>query len=308
MVKYIDNKLVKKLLPLRKDDCNKGSFLKVLNVSGSNCYSGAAFLSSLSSYRVGAGLVCLACPQSIINRFSANIPELVYLPLKDSDLLSISADNDISFLYDYPIVSIGCGISIDSDTKQFVEKIVKNLKNQKIVIDADAINIMAELNYNKTVPNSIFTPHPKELSRLLNVSLDEILQNREKYARITSQKYDCITVLKGKDTIVTDGDNIYINTTGSSALSKAGTGDVLTGIISGLLSQHLSCLDAAILGVYLHGRAGDLAESDLSKYSVLASDVIDYLPFVINELLLNEWYYGWYKRITKKNQRKSKWL
>ena len=141
------------------------------------------------------------------------------------------------------------------------------------------------IDYNKSIKNSIFTPHPKELSRLLNVSLEEILNNREKYARITSQKFDCITVLKGKDTIVTDGDEIYVNTTGNSALAKAGSGDVLTGIISGLLSQHVSCLNAAIIGVYLHGLAGDLASEDLSVYSVLASDVIDYIPFAIKEIL-----------------------
>ena len=123
---------------------------------------------------------------------------------------------------------------------------------------------------------------------MLNVSLDEILQYREKYARITSQKYDCITILKGKNTIITDGDEIYINTTGNSALAKAGSGDVLTGIIAGLLSQHLSCLNSALLGVYLHGLAGDIVSEELTKYSVLASDVIDCIPFAIKRLLSEE--------------------
>lgn len=289
MVKYIDKKLAKDLFPQRNDDCNKGSFLKVLNIAGSGNYSGAAFLSSLSSLRVGAGFISLACPKSIICRFSANMPEVTYIPLYETEKASISSLNDLLFLQNYPVVSIGCGLSLDEDTKLFFSNFLSQIDDsKKLVIDADAINMLSLLSYNKVIKNSILTPHPKELSRLLNVSVDEILQNREKYARIASQKFECITVLKGKETIVTDGDQIYVNTTGNSALAKAGSGDVLTGIISGLLSQHLSCLNAAILGVFLHGLAGDLASKDLTIYSVLASDVIDYIPFAIDDILFGE--------------------
>lgn len=288
MVNYINQKLARELMPIRPEDSNKGSFLKVLNIAGCGKYSGAAFLSSLSSLRTGAGFVCLACPKSIINRFSANVPELVYCPLNETDDYSISFDNDISFVDSYPIISVGCGLSVNEGTKNFVLKLIDNLTSQKIVIDADAINILAELNYNKPIKNSIFTPHPKELSRLLNVSLDEILQNREKYARITSQKFECITVLKGRNTIVTDGDTLFVNTTGNSALAKAGSGDVLTGIITGLLAQHLSCLNAAILAVYLHGMSAEILSEELTEYSVLASDVIDCIPFAIKKLLIEE--------------------
>ena len=288
MVKYIDKKLAKQLLPLRDDDCNKGSFLKVLNIAGSGRYSGAAFLSSIAPLRVGAGFVTLACPKSIINRFSANMPEITYLPLNETQELSISLNNDISFINDYSVISIGCGLSVNQETQSFLLNLIDKLNNQKIVIDADAINILASVNYNTTIKNSIFTPHPKELSRLLNVSLDEILQNREKYARITSQKFDCITVLKGKNTVISDGEDIYINTTGNSALAKAGSGDVLTGIISGFLSQHLSCLNAALLGVFIHGLTAEILSGELTTYSVLASDIIDYVPFAINELLIEE--------------------
>ena len=288
MAKYIDKNLVQAIFPERDENSNKGSFLKVLNIAGSNNYSGAAFLSSISPYRVGAGFVSLACPKSIICRFSANLPEVTYFPLNETESGCISSANDLSFIKDYSVVSIGCGLSVNKDTETFVLNLINNLQDEKIVVDADAINILAKANYNKSIKNSIFTPHPKELSRLLNVSLDEILQNREKYARITSQKYDCITVLKGKNTIVTDGDEIYINTTGNSALAKAGSGDVLTGIIAGLLSQHLSCLNAAIISVYLHGLAGDLSAEKLTKYSVLASDTVDFIPYAINEILYKE--------------------
>ena len=115
-----------------------------------------------------------------------------------------------------------------------------------------------------------------------------LANNREKYARITSQTYECITVLKGHHSIVTNGETILINMTGSSALAKAGTGDVLTGLIAGLLAQRMKPFEAAILGTYIHGLAGDFAAKDLTKYSVLASDVIEYFPLAINSILLDE--------------------
>ena len=189
-------------------------------------------------------------------------------------------------LYNYDVVAIGCGLTTNSDTQQFVMKIIKEFNtHQKVVIDADAINILSLHKGELSIKNSIITPHPKELARLLNVDLADVIENREKYARISAQTYECITVLKGKNTIVTDGEKIYINTTGNSALSKAGTGDVLTGMIAGFLSQKVSPFKAAILSVFLHGLAGDIASEDLTKFSVLASDVIDYIPYAISEIM-----------------------
>ncbi len=286
MVKYIDKKLVYELLPDRDENSNKGSFYKILNIAGSVNYSGAAYLSSISALRAGGGFLALASVGDIISRIAPNMPEVVYIPLKANLNGAISADNKITDLNDYPVISIGCGITTDTDAKKFTLDILSKInENQNIVIDADAINNMASTDVKIALKNAIITPHPKELSRLLKVSLEEILENREKYARITSQTYDCITVLKGHNTIVTDGEEIYINTTGNSALAKAGSGDVLTGIISGLLSQKLSLLNAALLGVYIHGLSGDIASEDLTKYCVLASDVTDYIPFAFNEIL-----------------------
>ncbi|MBE7705233.1 MAG: NAD(P)H-hydrate dehydratase [Cyanobacteria bacterium SIG29] len=285
----IDFKLVSSFFPERPDNANKGSFLKILNVAGSSLYSGAAFLSSKSALRVGAGYVCLACPNEIISRIAPALPEVTFIPLKSNDFGSISSDNVIENFKSYSVLSVGCGLTTNEDTQNFVINLMKNLsESQKVVIDADAINILALHRNELSLKNSIITPHPKELSRLLNVSLAEIEDNREKYARITSQTYECITILKGHNTIVTDGDKIYTNTTGNSALAKAGTGDVLTGIIAGLLSQKVEPLKAAFLGVFLHGFAGDIASEDYTKYSVLASDLIEYLPIAISELIEQE--------------------
>lgn len=286
MANKINAKLVSGFLPSRDDNSNKGSFGKVLNISGSDSYSGAAFLSSKASLKVGAGYVMLACPENIISRIAPSLPELVYYPLKQNQEGAIALENKISDLYNYDVVAIGCGLTTNSDTQQFVMKIIKEFNtHQKVVIDADAINILSLHKGELSIKNSIITPHPKELARLLNVDLADVIENREKYARISAQTYECITVLKGKNTIVTDGEKIYINTTGNSALSKAGTGDVLTGMIAGFLSQKVSPFKAAILSVFLHGLAGDIASEDLTKFSVLASDVIDYIPYAISEIM-----------------------
>ena len=289
MANFIDLKFVSSLLPKRDDNSNKGDYGKVLNIAGSKMFSGAAFLSSKSALKVGAGFVTLASTELVINRIAPSLPELVYYPLKSNDDGSISSSNSIENLYDYDVISVGCGLTTNIDTQKFLMKILKEFNNrQKIVIDADGINILGLHKGELSIKNSIITPHPKELARLLNVDLADVLENREKYARISAQTYECITVLKGQNTIITDGDKIYVNTSGNSALAKAGTGDVLTGIISGFLAQKVKPLNAAILGVFLHGLAGDIASIDYTKYSVLASDVIDYIPFAIQELIENE--------------------
>ena len=289
MANLINKKSIQGFLPIRPNDSNKGTFGKILNIAGSKNYTGAAFLSSLSALKIGAGYVALACPKSIIPIIATMIPEVTFLPLEETTTGSIREKNSIDNLYTYNVVSIGCGITTNEETRNFAFNIINKLNiNQKIIIDADGINILANHKGEVSLKNAIITPHPKELSRLLNVPVEEIITNREKYARITSQTYECITVLKGHDSIVTNGEKILINKTGSSALAKAGTGDVLTGIIAGLLAQNMKPFDAAILGTYIHGLSGDYAQKDLTEYSVLASDVISYLPYAIKEVLTEE--------------------
>ena len=216
-------------------------------------------------------------------------PEITYISLNSSSTGCIDSNNKIKDLSTYNVISLGCGITTNDTTKNFILNLLPQIsERQRLVIDADGINIIAMNKSDIYLKNAIITPHPKELSRLLNVSVAEINDNREKYARITSQTYECITVLKGNQTIVTNGEKIYINQSGNSALAKAGTGDVLTGIIAGLSAQKLSPLDAALAGVFIHGLAGDIASSDMTEYSVLASDVIDYIPFALREIITVE--------------------
>ena len=154
-----------------------------------------------------------------------------------------------------------------------------------VVIDADALNAISHLGITKIPSNSVITPHPKELSRLLNIPVDEIQNDRVQYAKFAAQKLSCTVLLKGKNTVIASDTGIFTNPTGNSALAKAGSGDVLTGIISGLIAQGVSVKDSTVLGAYLHGLAGELASRELSEYSVLASDIINYIPSTIKNIL-----------------------
>lgn len=266
----MDYKLPK--LPKRSENSNKGTFGKVLNISGSEYMTGAGFLSSVSALKVGAGYVELASCERALNVVATLAPEVVLAPVsKIPELISNAT-----------VLLIGCGLST-SDT---AKRIVKTVLPAQIptVVDADGLNILAESPEilhsakNDKIKNLIFTPHPKEASRLLNCELEDVLNDMENSAKKICEKYNCITVLKSHNTIVSDGNKIYKNTTGNSALAKAGSGDVLAGIIAGLLAQKMTPFDASSLGVYIHGLAGDLAKNDLTAYGVLASDTVRYIP------------------------------
>ena len=222
-------------LPVREENSNKGTFGKILNVSGSEYMTGAALLSSVAALRIGAGFVELASHENA---------------LKISNIIINST-----------VLLIGCGLSISKETENIFQNTIKLAieMNLPTVIDADGLNILSKTQI--LLPkNTILTPHPKEASRLLNCELKDVLNNMQQSAQKISKKYNCVTVLKSHKTIVCDNEKIYINSTGNSALAKAGSGDVLAGMISGLLAQKMNIFDSAVLGVYLHGLAGDLAK------------------------------------------------
>lgn len=272
----MDYKLPK--LPKRSENSNKGTFGKVLNISGSEYMTGAGFLSSVSALKVGAGYVELASCERALNVVATLAPEVVLAPLsKIPELISNAT-----------VLLIGCGLSTSDTAKQIVKTVLP--AQIPTVVDADGLNILAknpEILHsakNDKIKNLIFTPHPKEASRLLNCELEDVLNNMENSAKKICEKYNCITVLKSHNTIVSDGNKIYKNTTGNSALAKAGSGDVLAGIIAGLLAQKMTPFDASCLGVYIHGLAGDLAKNDLTAYGVLASDTVRYIPNALKKL------------------------
>ena len=264
-------------MPARAQNSNKGTFGKVLNFCGSENYIGAAYLATLSSLKVGAGYSALASTDRVIKAVSALLPEAVY----------ISREDGLTNLNNFNVILIGCGLGLKSSSIKLFKDLVKRLQKETVpvIIDGDGLTILSSLNIDLP-QNTILTPHPMEAARLLDCSLEEILNNLESSARQITQKYNCITVLKTHRTIICDKDlTIHINQHGNSALAKAGTGDVLAGVITGLLAQGVCGFEAAKLGVYLHSRAGEIASQDLTEYSVLASDVIKYLPQAIKEIL-----------------------
>lgn len=265
-------------LPSRKENSNKGTFGKVLNVSGSDNYIGAAYLSSLAAYKAGAGYVALASSEKVTNSVSKMLPEAVFLTRASA----------LKNLKNYTVMLIGCGFGQSKESEKDLVKFLfdKNIKNIPTIIDADGLNIIAKLQITNLPCNTIITPHPAEAARLLGISIDDVIEDTANSAKKLTDKYNCITVLKTHRTIVYSKENeVYINEHGNSALAKAGTGDVLAGIIAGLTAQKNDGYEMAKLGVYLHSIAGELASHDLTEYSVLASDVIKYLPEAMKSIL-----------------------
>jgi len=267
-------------MPLRPENSHKGTFGKVFNIAGSFNMTGAAYLCSMSSLLVGAGYSILAAPENVIPIVATKATELVYLPLEEKTALEGSAQSDV--------ILIGPGLGTEDSTIKFVTQFIQQVTNRgdRMIIDGDGLNCLA-MQENCFLPlNSIITPHPKELSRLLKVPVDEILKNKLEMAKQAAGKLNTIVVLKGANTIIAEPNgNAYINTTGNSGLAKAGSGDVLAGMIAGFTAQGLELTEAAILGVYLHGLAADIAAGELTEYSLSACKLMEYIPLAINKIL-----------------------
>lgn len=262
-------------LPERKENSNKGTFGKVLNIAGSKYMPGAAYLSSVAALKIGCGYCFLDSNEETIRAVAAQTQNIVFMPLFSC----------LKQLEDFDVISIGCGLSTSSDAEYLVKNITEHSKVPTI-IDADGLNVLAKLNLTVLPTNTILTPHPAEAARLLRTTVDDITNNLEKSAKKISELYNCVTVLKSHNTVVCSQDfEIYVNNTGNSALAKAGSGDVLTGMIAGLSAQKMPLFEAAKAAVYLHGLCGELAAEDLTEYSVMAQDLINYIPKAIKCIL-----------------------
>ena len=261
-------------LPQRYENSHKGTYGKVLNVSGSKYMTGAAYLSSIAALKSGCGYVFLCSCEECIRAVAAQTQAVVFVPVEDLKLHLPSAQ----------AVLIGCGLGVN---EQAVKLFSSALSDKPTVIDADGLNILAEYGAKNLPEKLVLTPHPKEASRLLGgVGVEEILNDTEKYSLEISKKYNAVTVLKTHKTVVTSPNGkIYRNTTGNSAMAKAGSGDVLAGMITSFIAQGTDIFEASCLGVYTHGLAGDFARDDLTPYCVLPSDIINHIPCAFKTLL-----------------------
>lgn len=265
-------------LPKRVENSNKGTYGKVLNIAGSDYMPGAAYLSSVSALKTGCGYCFLVSTERVIDAVAVQTKNIVFVPRKEVLLHLASSD----------VVEIGCGLSQNRDAVELFQTVINNLSpNLPLIIDADGLNIlskMPEFFTSKKFSNVVFTPHPKEAARLLDCTLEEVLNNTEKAAEKISKIYNAVTVLKTHKTVVIAPDGRkYLNTTGNNSMAKAGSGDVLTGMISGLAAQGTDLFEASVLGVYLHGLSGDIAAENLTQYSVMAQDLIDCIPEAIKK-------------------------
>ena len=247
-------------------------------------------LSGLSAMRSGAGLVTLGIPESLAKPIIKSKPrEIMMLPLPETEecTLSLSGFAKIRGLAkDIDVVAIGPGLTQHKSTQALVRKIVAEF-NQPLVIDADALNALAgHLNILRDKSpagrNTILTPHQKELSRLLGVSVEVIEKDRKGIAKKAACDYNLTIVLKGHNTVVADSKgNLYLNKSGNPGMATAGSGDVLTGMIAAFLAQGLGAFEAAKYAVYIHGLAGDLAAKNKTQIGMIASDIIEMIPEAI---------------------------
>ena len=271
--------LVRTLLPLRSPYAHKGSNGKVLVVAGSASYIGAAYLACAGAARAGAGLVALAAPMSIIPAVAAGIPEIIYLPLPEIEELAKSADR-------YDAVLIGPGLG-QKRAEALLGQIVFGALPKHLILDADALNALSQMGewWKHLADDAVLTPHPGEMGRLTGLAADEVQAGRIALAREKAALWGKTVVLKGAFSVIAAPDGrCRVSPFANAAMASAGTGDVLAGVVAGLLGQGLPLFDAASLGVYLHARAGERAKTLIGEIGMLASDLLPELPRAIQEL------------------------
>ncbi len=285
-----DKNFVKNNLPQRLENANKYSVGTLLCICGSVGMAGAAILSAKAAYKCGAGLVRIALPESIYPIVASQLPEAVFTLLPQSKDGTVSADavrEILNLAQKSSAVLMGCGSKLTQDTISIVSALIYECK-KPLILDADGINALSkhiDILKERVYP-TILTPHEGEMSRLSRLDTDSVRNDRIGTAQAFSDEYGAVVVLKGKDTVIASkGMEVAQNPTGNCSMAKAGSGDVLAGMISSFVSQGVGVRNACVVGAYLHGLSGDIASDVLTVYSVNASDLIDYIPEAIKSCI-----------------------
>jgi NAD(P)H-hydrate epimerase len=310
-----DHELVAGLLPERELDSHKGTFGTALIVAGSINYTGAALLAGTAAYRSGAGLVTMAVPSPLHSVLAGQLPEATWilLPHDMGNIAGSAAEALTKSLESASALLVGPGLGAEAKTKEFLEGLLAGKSNAKkqtshigfvhretedkkdeainlppMVVDADGLRLLAKISdwHKKLPPLSVLTPHPGEMSALTGLLKDEIQNDREAIASKYAKEWGHVVVLKGAFTVIAaPNGQLTVIPVASPALARAGTGDVLAGLIVGLRAQGLDAYDAAVAGAYIHAEAGLLAAEDLgTTASVMASDILNSVVDVISEL------------------------
>ena len=275
--------------PKRKPDSNKKDFGHVFVIAGSAGYTGAAYLASQAALLSGSGLVTLAAGRSIYPILATKLTEVMVKPFfetKDYSLSLLAEKEILNFSQNCDCVAIGPGISQNKETQNLIMNLIGKVE-KPIVLDADGLNAIAGRVdvLKKALGPMVLTPHPGEMARLTGKDVSEVQKNRKNIALTFAREYNIVLVLKGYQTIVTDPDGkFYINETGNPGMATAGTGDILTGMIASFIGQGIEPFNAAALGAYFHGLAGDIAVKEKGALSLIATDLLNKLPEVLRKL------------------------
>jgi hydroxyethylthiazole kinase-like uncharacterized protein yjeF len=272
------------VIKTRNRDSHKGDYGKVCIIGGSYEMSGAVILSAKAALRAGAGLVTCVIPNSLLDRVGTSVIEATYFACEEQDgLLMLDKDKVDEIIIKSDVIAIGMGLGKNYLIKESMEYLILN-STKPIVIDADGLNLLSEIKecLKKSKAPIVLTPHLGEMARLTGKSIEEINNDKQQIAIEFAREYKAIVLLKGNKTIVTDGNKVYINNTGNAGMATGGSGDVLTGAIAAFVGQNYNVFDAAALGAFVHGAAGDIAYRKYG-YGLIAGDIIENLSFYLKE-------------------------
>jgi len=259
-------------LSKRAADAHKGDFGKVVVVAGSEGMLGAAILCARAAIRSGAGLVRVGLPESLLSLLPLSVPEATTFVRGQKNLQQQIADADA--------IVIGPGLTTSASSKQLVKLVLKHSR-VPVVVDADALNVLAPIEGSVSAAPLVLTPHPGEAARLLGTTTQRVQADRMQAVRELCQRSEATVVLKGHTTLVANGERYYCNTTGNPGMASGGSGDVLSGLLGALLARGLTPFDAASLGANIHGKAGDLARDGRGENGMVASDIVDAIAEVM---------------------------
>ncbi len=271
-------------IPARRKDAHKGNYGHVLIIAGSRGMSGAAYLSALSAYRTGAGLVKILTVEDNRAILQSSLPEAIVVSYEPEEVGSESFHTLLNENLAWAsVIVIGPGLS----TAEYVSDILEEVLSEAfvpVIMDADALNILAQHPFltRYYTENIIITPHLGEMSRLTKLDVERIDRDRMGVATEYQKMYGITVVLKSQETVIASRERVYLNKTGTPALAKAGSGDVLTGVIAGMICHGFEDDEASAYACFLHGLAGRLAAKKLGEHSVIARDVIHFLPYVLD--------------------------
>lgn len=272
----LDEAMVKARLKIRDRYAHKGDYGRVLVVAGSSGFAGAAYIATEAAIRSGAGLVTLCCSEDIQSILSTKLTEAMTICFKETERLKAIVEKS-------NCIALGPGMGNTAYTLETLQYIMLKARCP-IVIDADGINVLKDqlsLLKNEDL-QVILTPHIGEMSRITGLSVEYIQENRIEVSKSFAKKYQVIVILKGYNTVITDGEIVLINPTGNSSMASGGMGDCLTGIITSFIGQGYKPMEAAALSVYIHGYCGDLLAEDM--FCVNASSVIENIPYILKKL------------------------